>query len=201
MVNAVVAHTVTSQGRTGGAAVYNYKVASVSFNGGISAASQVFTTVTGPLELGLNKISIASYSRSNGITTFVCAVSPCNIEPGTEVNIAYVGGAREPSIEWPCTVYRAASESFTILQVGLRDVPATAINCIAEVVAKNLIRWAMQLGVVMQSLIWRFVGSLSGRCALNSNYVLAGITQGMDSSVTDWGFSMATVSLPRYYPR
>jgi hypothetical protein len=201
MANAVITHTVSSQGRTGGATVYNYKVANVSFNGGISAASQVFTTATGPSVLGLNKISITSYSRSSGITTFVCAMSPCNIEPGVEVNIAYVGGARDPSIECPCTVYRASSESFTILQVGLRDVPATPINYAAEVIAKNLVRWVMQPGAVMQSLIWRCVGSLSGRCALNSNYALAGITQGMDSSFTDWGFSMAAVKLPQYYPK
>lgn len=200
-VNAAITNTVGSQGRTGGATTYNYKVANVSFNGGISAASQAFTTVTGPSELGLNKIPISSYSRSSGITTLVCASSPCDIQSGVEVNIVYVSGLRQPSIECPCTIYKSSPESFTILQVGLPDVPSTPINYNAQVVAKNLVRWVMQPGIVMQSLIWRCVGSLSVRCALNSNYVFAGIAQGMDSSFTDWGFSMAGVNTPQYYPK
>lgn len=199
-VTALVSSSVTAQGIISGTTAYNYKVSTVSFNGGISASSGAYSTSKGPAVLGVNKISIRSYSRKGGITTFVCGTPDCNIEAGAEVNIAYVSGQRDPSIECACTVYTAAANTFTILQVGRADQSSTEINDNAQIVAKVLVRWVMQPGVVMRSLVWRCVGSLTTTCASDSSYRLAGIAQGMDSSFTDWGFDTKGVRLPSYYP-
>ncbi len=87
--------------------------------------------------------------------------------------------------------------TFTILQSGLPNSSGSVtINDNAQVIAKNLVQWVMQPAVTMQHLIYRCLAS----CGTNTNYTLAGISQGMDSSFTDWGLTFNVGQLPAYLP-
>jgi hypothetical protein len=197
----VVANTpgaVTPQGILNGATAYNYKVVAVDFNGGLSAASAAFTTSAGASALGLTNISVVSYSRTGGVTTFTCAAN-CNLQNGVEINVIYAGsGGRDTSVEGAFVVSSVpSSTTFTILQsTQLNTSAPVTINDNAQVIAKNLVQWVMQPAAVMQHLIYRCASS----CGTNSNYTLAGISQGMDSSFTDWGLTFNIGQLPAYLP-
>ncbi len=197
----VVASTpgaVTPQGILNGTSTYNYKVVAVDFNGGLSAASQAFTTTVGASALGLTNVSLTSYSRTGGVTTYTCAAN-CNLQNGVEINVAYAGsGPRDPSVEGALVISSVPnSTTFTILQNGLANTSGSVtINDNAQVIAKNLVQWVMQPSVVMQHLIYRCTTS----CGTNTNYTLAGISQGMDSSFTDWGLAFNVGQLPAYLP-
>jgi hypothetical protein len=197
----VVANTpgaVTPQGILNGSTAYNYKVVAVDFNGGLSAASAAFTTSAGASALGLTNISVTSYSRTGGIVTFTCAAN-CNLQNGVEINVAYAGsGARDLSVEGAFVVSSTSSgTTFTILQSTQANTTApVTINDNAQVIAKNLVQWVMQPAVVMQHLIYRCTTT----CGTNTNYTLAGISQGMDSSFTDWGLTFSVGQVAAYLP-
>jgi hypothetical protein len=189
---------VTPQGIVNGSTNYNYEVVAVDYNGGLSAASQAFTTSVGASALGLTNIPVTSYSRTSGLTTFTCSAN-CNLQTNSEINIIYTGsGARDASVEGAFTVSSIPnSTTFTILQNGLLNTASpVAINDSAQVIAKNLIQWVMQPAVTMQHLIYRCVTS----CGTNTNYTLVGISQGMDSAFTDWGMTFSVGQLPAYLP-
>ncbi len=197
----VVANTpgaVTPQGILNGTSTYNYKVVAVDFNGGLSAASQAFTTTVGASALGLTTVSITSYSRTNGVTTFTCAAN-CNLQSNAEINVVYAGsGARDVNVEGALVISSVPnSTTFTILQTGFANTTGSVtINDNVQVIAKNLVQWVMQPSSVMQHLIYRCTTS----CGTNTNYTLAGISQGMDSSFTDWGLTFNVGQLPAYLP-
>jgi len=189
---------VTPQGITGGSTAYNYKVVAVDFNGGLSAASAAFTTSTGASALGVTSVSVTSYTRTSGVTTFTCA-SNCNIQNGAEVNVVYSGsGGRDQSVEGAFVVNSIPSGStFTILQASQSNTTSSvSLGDNAQVVAKNLVQWVMQPAAVMQHIIYRCTAS----CGTNTNYTIAGISQGMDSAFVDWGFTFNTSILPAYIP-
>jgi hypothetical protein len=197
----VVANTpgaVTPLGVLNGTTSYNYKVVAVDFNGGLSAASAAFTTSVGASALGLTNISVTSYSRTAGVATFTCAAN-CNLQSGVEINVIYAGtGARDTSVEGAFVVSSIPnSTTFTILQsTQVNTAAPVAINDNAQVIAKNLVQWVMQPAAVMQHLIYRCTTS----CGTNTNYTLAGISQGMDSSFTDWGLTFNVGQVAAYIP-
>src|SRR5271165_2912261 len=197
----VVANTpgaVTPQGILNGSTTYNYKVVAVDFNGGLSSASAAFTTAVGASALGVTNISVSSYSRTGGITTFTCAAN-CNLQNNVEINVVYSGsGARDTSVEGAFVVSSIPnSTTFTILQSTQANTSApVTINDNAQVVAKNLVQWVMQPAAVMDHLIYRCTTS----CGTNTNYTLVGISQGMDSSFTDWGLTFNLGQVAAYLP-
>jgi hypothetical protein len=197
-VVAVIPGAVSPQGVLNGATTYNYKVVAVDFNGGLSAASAAFTTNVGASALGLTNVSVTSYSRAGGVTTFTCAAN-CNLQNGAEINVVYAGsGARDVTVEGPFVISSIPNgTSFTILQAGQLNTSApVTINDNAQVIAKNLVQWVMQPAAVMQHLIYRCTAS----CGTNTNYTIAGISQGMDSAFTDWGITFSIGQLPAYLP-
>jgi hypothetical protein len=189
---------ITPQGILNGTTAYSYKVVAVDYNGGLSAASQAFTSSTGASALGVTNVPVNSYVRSGGVTTFTCAAN-CNIQSGVEINIIYAGsGARDASVEGAFVVSSTPTgTTFTILQSGaLNTSGSVTINDNAQVVAKNLIQWVMQPARTMQHIVYRCITS----CGTNSNYTIAGIAQGIDSSFADWGFAINGSLLPAYFP-
>jgi hypothetical protein len=189
---------VTPQGILNGANTYSYKVVAVDYHGGLSAASQVFSASTGASALGVTNVPVVSYVRFGGVVTFTCSAS-CNIQNGVEINVAYAGtGARDRTVEGAFVVSSApTSSTFTILQSGVANTSGSVtIHENAQVVAKNLIQWVMQPAATMQHIVYRCIA----RCDTNTNYTIAGVAQGMDSSFTDWGFAINASLLPAYFP-
>jgi hypothetical protein len=189
---------VTPQGVLNGANTYSYKVVAVDYNGGLSAGSQAFTTSAGASALGVTNVPVSSYSRAGGLVTFTCAAN-CNIQNGVEINVAYAGsGARDLTVEGAFVVSSTPTgTTFTILQSGAPNTSGSVtINDNAQVVAKNLIQWVMQPATTMQHIVYRCITS----CGTNTNYTIAGVAQGMDSSFADWGFAINGSLLPPYFP-
>lgn len=189
---------VTPQGIINGANTYSYKVVAVDYHGGLSAASQAFTTSTGASALGATNVPVVSYVRSGGVVTFTCSAN-CNIQNSVEINVAYAGtGARDRTVEGAFVVSATpTSTTFTILQSGVANTSGSVtIHDNAQVVAKNLIQWVMQPAATMQHIVYRCIT----RCGTNTNYTIAGVAQGMDSSFTDWGFAINGSLLPAYFP-
>jgi hypothetical protein len=195
-VVAAIPGAVSPVGILNGSSTYNYKVVAIDYNGGLSAASAAFTTTVGPSALGVTNVSVTSYSRTSGITTFTCAAN-CNLSNNVEINVVYAGsGARDTSVEGAFVVSSVPnSTTFTILQTGLANSSGSVtINDNAQVVAKNFLQWVMQPGITMGHIIYRCTTS----CGTNTNYTIVGVSEGMDSSFTDWGLNMS--NLPAYWP-
>jgi hypothetical protein len=196
-----VAGQVTPQGILNGATTYNYKVIAKDANGGLSAASAAFTTTTGAATLGLNTVAISQYQRASGVATFTTS-APHNFQSGIEVNIFYVSGTRDGSVEGAFTIASTpTSTTFTIYQLGAKDSGGPiAINDNASVVAKNLVQWPMPAYTAIASYIYR----CSSSCGTNTNYTLVGVTEGMDGSFVDWGAIQGSnfnpAVLPAYIP-
>lgn len=195
-VVAAIPGAVTPVGITNGSTTYNYKIVAIDYNGGLSAASAAFTTTGGASALGVTNISVTSYSRTSGLTTFTCA-SNCNLQINSEINVVYAGsGGRDTSVEGAYVVNTIPnSTTFTILQTGLANSSGSVtINDNTQVVAKNFVQWVMQPAVTMGHIIYRCTAS----CGTNTNYTIAGLSQGMDSSFYDWG--LTPTNLPAYWP-
>jgi hypothetical protein len=192
-----VAGQVTPQGILNGSTSYNYKIVAKDANGGLSAASAVFATATGAATLGVNNVSITQYQRASGVVTFTTSAAH-NFQSGVEVNISYVSGTRDSSVEGAFTIASTpTSTTFTIYQLSAKDsAGAITINDNATVIAKNLVQWPMQAYTVVGSYIYRCTTS----CGTNSNYTLVGVTEGMDGSFVDWGTIQGSNFLPSVLP-
>jgi hypothetical protein len=196
-----VAGQVTPQGILNGSTTYNYKVIAKDANGGLSAASTAFATSTGAAALGVNSVSITQYQRASGVVTFTTSAAH-NFQSGVEVNVSYVSGTRDFTVEGAFTIASTpTSTTFTIYQLGAKDsAGVVAINDNASVVAKNLVQWPMQAYTAIGSYIYR----CSTSCGTNSNYTLVGVTEGMDGSFVDWGTIQGSnfnpAILPAYVP-
>src|SRR5262249_29271369 len=171
----------------------------VDSNGGLSAASQAFTTTTGAATLGINSATIAvnGCTHANGVLTFTTTANH-NFQSGVEVNI--VRGTTNTSIfnnqEGAFTIFSVpSSTTFTVEQIGTPDGTFCPNGGTAQVVAKNLVQWPLQNYATMKSYIYRSIGA--------GAYSLVGVTQGMDGSFTDWGTASGTfnpAAVPAYIP-
>lgn len=79
-----------------GSTTWNYKVIAEDYKGGLTAASAVGTTTTGASSLGLTSFTVASATRTAGITTYTTSVAH-NLQPGQTVMICQFGGGTCPS--------------------------------------------------------------------------------------------------------
>lgn len=189
---------VTPVGVLNGTTNWNYKIVLRDSKGGLSVASPSGGTTTGVATLGVNTVGISSITRANGITTVTTTVAH-NFQSGVPVNIAGLTGpnGEDTSLEGQFTIASTpSSTTFTYPQSGAPDETGTVSGGSAKVIAKNLVQWNMQPYSVMQSIIYR----CSTSCGTNTNYTIAGVTQGMDGSFVDWGFTFSPSSLPSYIP-
>jgi len=188
---AVVPATVTAAGILNGATSYSYKIVSRDKNGGLSPASAAVTISTGAANLGVNNgPTLSSCNRASGIVTCTTAAAH-NFQAGVPVNIPR--GSGDPFFEGQFTIVATpTSTTFTFYQAGQADRTGTitpgAVS--PQVIAKNIVKWVMQPYGQYQAYIYRCTG------ASCSSYSLVGITQGMDSSFEDWGYS--TPPAPSY---
>ena len=78
-----------------GATTWNYKVIAEDYKGGLSAATPAGSTSSGSSALGLTSFSIASATRTSGVSTYT-TTAPHNLQTGQTVMICQFGGGSCP---------------------------------------------------------------------------------------------------------
>jgi len=183
--------TVLPGGILNGTTTYAYQVVLVGYHGELSAASNAGTTATGAATLGVNTVNVSTCTRTAGVAT--CTTTGAhNFQSFVLTDIE---GTSNPSFNGVHQITSTPSgTTFTFLQTSAGASSATGGT--AKVVAKNLVRWPMHeynasgQYTTMQAIIYR---SKNG-----GTYAVAGVTEGMDGSWTDWG--LGTPIVPSYVP-
>jgi hypothetical protein len=181
---------VTPQSVTG-ATSYSYCVVAEDYAAGRTACSVAGSTTTGSATLGLLTAgTLSSCNRANGTVTCTTTAAH-NLSVNSFINILR-GSTADPSFETTATVITVPnSTTFTFGQIGALDATGTVTAGTLQAVARNLVQWNIVPYSVLRSYIYRCTTTCG---TIGSNYVLAGVASGMDSSFFDQGFAV-TASL------
>lgn len=175
---------VTPQGVNGSTSYY-YCVVDEDYKNGRTACSSAGSTSTGASALGITTAAISNKQRTSGVTTITTSAAH-NFQTGFVVNVT---GTGDSNIEGAITITSVpSSTTFTYNQTGTADIPSTPISGSAQVAARNFVQWnAPTAYTTLKHFIYRCTSSCG---SIGSNYALAGVAVGMDSSFVDYGFAV-----------
>ena len=170
-----------------GATTYNYQVACEDYKGGLTAASATGSTTVGPAALGVApSITISSWSRSGGVTTYTTSTAH-NLQVGFPANVS---GIADGSFDGSFIVASApTATTFTISQATAPDVTSTSGTATLQGLAYNQVTWAVPTNFFNNEL----------RCWIYRNGSLAGVMPGVDGYYEDYGVGLAS-GQPTYVP-
>ena len=147
-----------------GATTYNYQVACEDYKGGLTAASATGSTTVGPAALGVEpSITISSWSRSGGVTTYTTSTAH-NLQVGFPVNVS---GIADGSFDGSFIVASApTTTTFTISQATAPDVTSASGTATLQGLAYNQVTWAVPTNFFNNELrCWIYRnGSLAVSC-------------------------------------
>jgi len=139
--------TVTPTNVLKGSTTWNYKVLAEDYKGGLTAASAVGTTTSGASTLGVNSFTIASATRTNGVTTYTTSTAH-NLQAGATVLICQFGGGTCPAAFYDyfngtkVIVSTPTSTTFTVNDGNVADGSETPSAGLGNVLACNTLTFA-----------------------------------------------------------
>ena len=181
-----------------GATTWKYKVVAEDYKGGLTAATAAGTTTSGPSALGLSSFTIASATRTRGVTTYSTSVAH-NLQPGETIMICQFGGGACPgtfSNAFNGTKVVAAtptSTTFTTIDGSLADTSETPASGQGWVRACNTLTFpAKSFSGTGTLRYWIYRAQGAGA------YAIAGVAIGLDPFFVDCGGAGPTP--PAYVP-
>lgn len=177
--------TVAPGGVTG-STTYNYVVVREDYFGGRTASSASAASTTSVATLGLQTLTLSGCNRVSGVVT--CTTSaPHNFQAGYQANIS---GTNSPKFEGAVTIVTVpTATTFTYSQYGFEDSTGVLTSGNVQVFATNRLKWnSDSTNTVLKSYIYRCTASCG---VVGPNYVLAGVSVGVDGYFEDRGYSIS----------
>jgi hypothetical protein len=193
------APTVTPYGVTGGATTYNYKYVAEDLSGGLTAASPVGTTATGPSALGVTTVNLTAASWNTtlgGEQVYTCSAN-CTVSVNAPINIAGFTNAHfngnytiiatngtnqftvfSPINPAPTVTSESAAATASILACNILTMAALSVpNTVENASSDTVLRW------------WVY-----------RNNVVAFAVQQRDPYYEDCGVNVPATNIPPYVP-
>ena len=172
-----------------GSTTYNYCVVDEDYANGRTVCSAQGNTATGVTTLGIQTATITNRQRVSGVVTITTSAAHHFIN-GSQVNIT---GTGDTSFEGAFTLTSASGSTLTYNQYGAVDVPSTGTSGSAQVGGKIFVTWNAPVGyTTLRHYVYRCLISCG---SIGSNYTLAGVAQGQDSSFVDYGFAITAANI------
>lgn len=177
--------TVTPGGVTG-STTYNYVVVREDYFGGRTASSASASSTTSVATLGLQTLTLLGCNRVSGVVTCTTSTNH-NFQAGYQANIF---GTNSPKFEGAVTIVTVpTATTFTYSQYGFDDSTGVLTSGSVQVFATNRLKWnSDSTNTVLKSYIYRCTASCG---VVGPNYVLAGVSVGVDGYFEDRGYSVS----------
>src|SRR6266705_1341029 len=197
-LSAPPAPTVAPFGVTNGTTTYNYKYVAEDLSGGLTAASSLGTTTTGPAALGTNTVNLTSAVWNNtlgGEQVYTCSGN-CNVSVNAPINIA---GFTNTHFNGNYTIIGTTSTTFTVYS-PINPAPAVTnetASATVSVLACNI------LSMPANSVATTVEGASSDtvmRWWVYRNNTLAFTVQQRDPYYEDCGVNVPATNIPPYVP-